>query len=301
MKKIILLLSLLVFITNINYSQTTSERDFSPVKSSVSIPSLELKNKVMNDDGFVDLNKKVFEDRNSSSDSTKEKNPLLSGAMSAVIPGLGQLYTKNYIKSAIFLAVEAGLWFTYAHFEKKGDDQTDYYQNYANANWSIKRYAYWLQKYGFPGSGGINLNAPNEVLRSQVNVCEDSSGFSHRLPEFGDQQYYEVIGKYQTYISGWSTADPNIITRDNFETYHLAQVTQYMADREQANTYYDHGTTAITIVILNHLLSAADAIWDVSVFNKRLEMKTSMKVSYTYNYFESKYRIAPFANLKVSF
>ncbi len=301
MKKIILSLSLLIIVTAFGYAQTKMPGDFSPLKKSAVLPSLELKNKVLNNDGYVDINKKVFEERNSSYDSSAKKNYFLAGLMSAVLPGSGQFYTKSYIKSAIFLAVEAGLWITYAHFQKKGNDQTDAYQNYADNNWSIKRYASWLQRYGFPGSGGINLNAPPEVLRAQVNVCENSSGFSHKLPDFGDQQYYEVIGKYQTYISGWSTADPNIITRDNYEAYHLSQVTQYMADRQQANTYFDHGTTAMSVVIINHILSAADAVWDVSIFNKNLKVKTSMKVNYMYNYFDSGYRLAPFANLKVYF
>ena len=74
-----------------------------------------------------------------------------------------------------------------------------------------------------------------------------------------------------------------------------------MSDRQQANKYYDNGTTAITVVIVNHVLSAADAIWSVSVFNKKLDMKTSMRVEYLYNSSELQYRLTPFANLKVYF
>ncbi len=301
MRKIILSLTLLIFLAGTVYSQTSLPGNIKFESSSQNIPSLELKNKVLNDDKNIDITNNVFSNHNINRDSTKEKELMLGGLMSAVLPGAGQFYAKKYIKSAVFLAVEAGLWVTYAIFQKKGDDQTEMYQNYANNNWSIRRYASWLQRYGFPGSGVIDLNAPNEVLRGQVNICEDSSGFSHKLPDFGDQQYYEVIGKYQTYISGWSTADPNVITRNNYENYHLPQVAQYMSDRQQANKYYDNGTTAITVVIVNHVLSAADAIWSVSVFNKKLDMKTSMRVEYLYNSSELQYRLTPFANLKVYF
>jgi hypothetical protein len=230
----------------------------------------------------------------------KEKSPILAAAMSAIIPGTGQFYAKKYVKSAIFLGVEAGLWIAYAIFQKKGDDQTDSYRKYADENWTIQKYATWLKTEGFPGSGSIDPGLENlEILRQQVNACEDSSGFSHKLPPIGDQQYYEVIGKYQNYVSGWSEAFG--VTKNNYQTFKLAQVDYYMNERELANTYYNNGSMTLTVVIVNHLLSAADAVWSVSVFNKSLKVSTSVNVKYIYSMSDFKYNLTPFANLKVSF
>ena len=47
-------------------------------------------------------------------DSSKLKSPFIGAGLSAIIPGAGQFYAKNYLKTAIFLAVEAGLWINYA-------------------------------------------------------------------------------------------------------------------------------------------------------------------------------------------
>ena len=54
--------------------------------------------------------------------------------------------------------------------------------------------------------------------------------------------------------------------------------TDYSYDRQEANSYYDKATTSLTLVVLNHILSAADAAWSVSMFNK--DLKSKNKCSY---------------------
>ena len=103
---------------------------------------------------------------------------------SGIIPGTGEFYAKSYIKGAIFLAIEAGLWIAYANYENKGDEQTQNYQNYANQNWDVYKYAGWLKDQNFSGSDGIDLSANKETLRRQINVCE-AQNFSHQLPPYG--------------------------------------------------------------------------------------------------------------------
>ena len=231
----------------------------------------------------------------------ERKSPFVAAALSAVIPGLGQFYSKNYLKGGIWLGIEAGLWVLNIVFNKKGDNQTTTYENYANGNWDIKRYASWLKTQGFPGSSGINPVEQNfEVLRSEVNVCE-SQNFSHTLPPFGDQQYYEVIGKYQNFITGWTTAIGQDINKNNYGSYHLQEVSDYMTMRNDANNFYTNGTLVLDIVILNHLLSAADAVWTVSLFNKSLYFKTSINAKYIYSGTNGRYNLVPFVNMNLYF
>lgn len=300
MKNKILILLVIIFTCN-----TLSAQDIIENKD-MSIPSgdfrlMDLKENVIGSEKVTGLTENKFSgEKINLFNSDKEKNPILAAALSAIVPGTGQFYAKNYVKSAIFLGVEAGLWITYAIFQKKGDDQTDIYRKYADDNWSVRKYASWLKTEGFPGSGIIDPNLQNlEILRQQINACEDSAGFSHKLPPFGDQQYYEVIGKYQNYVSGWSEAIG--VTKNNFQTFKLAQVDFYMNERERANTFYNNGSLTLTVVIVNHILSAADAVWSVSIFNKSLEVKTSVNVKYIYSMSDFRYNLTPFANLKVSF
>jgi hypothetical protein len=234
-------------------------------------------------------------------DSSKLKSPILGSLFSAVVPGSGQLYAKNYLKSAIFIAAEAGLWVVYAVFQGKGNDQTTTYQNYANGNWNMRKYAQWLKDQSFTGANGIDLGSNDVTLRAQINACESASGFSHQLPPPGDQQYYEVIGKYQTYISGWSSADVGIINKNNYETYHLQQVSDYMDSRQKANDYYNKGTTTLMVVVLNHLVSAVDGFLSVNSYNNKYVLKANVSFAPVYSYQLGRTVVTPFANVSFTF
>lgn len=300
MKKNILIILVIIFTCSISPAQDIKDNNDNIINPG-EFRIMNLKEQVIGSEIELNLTDSQFSrDLLNPNKNSKEKNPILAAALSAVIPGTGQFYAKSFVKSAIFLGVEAGLWITYAIFQKKGDEQTDSYRKYADENWTIQKYATWLKTEGFPGSGSIDPGLQDlEILRQQVNACEDSSGFSHKLPPFGDQQYYEVIGKYQNYVSGWSEAFG--VTKNNYQTFKLNQVDFYMNEREQANTYYNNGSLTLTVVIVNHLLSAADAVWSVSIFNKSLEVKTSVNMKYIYSMSNFKYNLTPFANLKLSF
>lgn len=302
MKKTLVLILLLILVNGRSYTQDASE-DFQFSKhKEINLKyqkNLELKNKIIYGDNRISLKDSLYVTQEPKSNSNR-KSEFLGGLFSAIIPGAGEFYAKSYIKSAIFLAVEAGLWIAYGIFQKKGNDQTEFFQNYANQNWDIYKYAEWLKNQGFPKAGDINLGAPYETLLAQINACEEVN-FSHTLPRFGEQQYYEVIGKYQNFIVGWSTADPIYINKTNYINYKLAQVDQYMSDRQKANDYFDNGTTMSMVVILNHIVSAADGVWSVIRYNKGLDVKTNVSFHSKYSFYQHRSVIVPHLNLSVSF
>jgi hypothetical protein len=239
------------------------------------------------------------------STAPKKKSPYLGALFSGLIPGTGEFYAESYIKAAVFFAIEAGLWTAYAVYDGKGDDQTEQFQQYANTYWSINKYARWLKDQQFTGYNEI-INPDNqnlEELRLQVNSVERQN-FSHQLPPFGEQQYYELIGKYQNFVVGWEDADPSISKNPSssnyYGTYKTKMYTDYAADRQQANDYYDMASTSTTLVIVNHLLSAADAAWSVSMFNKDIRVKSSLRLQPKLG---SDYKkvIVPMANVNVTF
>ncbi len=233
-------------------------------------------------------------------DSSKLKSPILGASMSAIIPGAGQIYAKSFIKSAIFIAVEAGLWITYAVFQGKGNDQTTTYENYANQNWNMRKYAQWLKDQSFQRADQINMSSDDYTLRLQINYCEEIN-FSHQLPPPGDQQYYEVIGKYQNYVTGWSTADVTVINKNNYGTTKLSQVSFYMDERQKANDYYNNGTTTLMVVVLNHLVSAVDGFLSVNSYNNKYILKGSVSFQPVYSSKLGKSVVTPFANISFTF
>ena len=101
----------------------------------------------------------------------------------------------------------------------------------------------------------------------------DGRYYSHTLPPYGDQQYYELIGKYPQYNPGWNDAMFPFAYGDPLSPNFL----YYSNERGKANTFYNRATTAVTIAVINHVLSALDAGWSASSYNTvhaRVEMET---------------------------
>ena len=249
---------------------------------------LELTDKVVHNGTEYQYSKEFDKVTKTEATKTGEKSPVLGALMSAVLPGAGEFYAQSYIKSAIFLALEIGLWTMYGINQSNGNSTTEEYQNIANQNWDIYKYAAWLKNQNFQGAQGIDLNVDKETLRRQVNVVEQQN-FSHSLPEFGAQQYYEVIGKYQS------------VNSSNYLTYRPSQVDDYMGIRQDANDYYDMASLSTNLVIVNHILSAADAAWSVTMFNKDLKVHTSLEMRSLYSTKEGRRINVPFEKFTIDF
>ena len=79
-----------------------------------------------------------------------KKSPILAGVFSLLIPGTGEIYTEEYLKAGIFLAIEAIVVTTAVVYDNKGDNKTTEFQNFADDytnpdhNWNVVKYADWL-------------------------------------------------------------------------------------------------------------------------------------------------------------
>lgn len=238
-----------------------------------------------------------------SSDAAREVvyqslySPLRAGVFSAVIPGAGQLYTNNYWQSAAFFGAEVLMWVLYAVNEKKGDNQTNLYNNYANKNWSAIRYAYWIRdnypayykNVIVPGQQAADIsNSWIYVNWNELNAAENAiggnltmTGFSHQLAPHGDQQYYEMIGKYAQFGGGWNDAATfktgGFTKEDVLVNNGLGNVSPnffaYQDMRNDAERFYTIATTVSYIIVANHVLSALEAAWNASKLNHRIKLQ----------------------------
>ena len=212
------------------------------------------------------------------------RSPVLAGALSLLLPGAGEIYAQSYVLGATFIALETAGWFLNIGYNKKGDDATAYFQEYADTHWSAVRYAKWLNTYAhnFEGSDDRLIQIPidettpglqewQRVNWSTMNTVEAAIPvFSHRLPQHGEQQYFELIGKYDQYSYGW---DDKTTTSDGWSDYRTisANFHSYSLQRGHANDQYNMATTIASLIVLNHILSAADAAWAAARFNQHIE------------------------------
>lgn len=255
----------------------------------------------------------------------KEKSPWLAGLLSLAIPGAGEVYSKSYVKGAVFFAVEAASWFFVYHYNKKGDQQTQAYQDYANQHWSAVRYTEWtLNNIGVLTNGYQSRTqyesrvfdsdydplAPCPppftcVVWYELNKMEDSiglyappggNGYTHRLPNYGEQQYYELIGKYDEFSRGWDDADQSAIALSDLPLKNNSQrFVDYQLMRAESNHQYDVASTWVSVVIVNHVLSALDAYWTATRYNKSLHAEAHM------NMIPTQFGLIPYTEMKLSY
>ncbi len=211
--------------------------------------------------------------------TSEKKSPILAGLLSLVIPGAGQIYNGDYWKAGLFLGAETGLIVTALAYEKKGDDKTVEFEAYADKNWDMVKYTEWILKYktelGLPDSASVSIDpnaslAPWErVNREQLNYWEGKI-FSHRIYPHGHQQYYEMIGKYLQFTYGWLDTPNSSVERNSPKPG--SKFDLYRNMRGEANDYYAVTSTMIQLIVVNHIVSAVDAIISTVLDNKAIDI-----------------------------
>jgi len=183
------------------------------------------------------------------------KSPLKAFLLSAAVPGAGQLYTGSKVKAAAFLGIEALAWTGYIVYHGKGDDRTDIYEAFADLHWSQIRY--------------------EDFLFSNWGVRDDHlvSLFTHHLPGTKTQQYYEMIGKYDQFVFGWDDVDTmatppipeNLGRADSRNRHHYENL------RHDANVMYGRATASLIVMMVNHVVSGAEAALAARNHNKNVQ------------------------------
>ncbi|MEI8134500.1 MAG: hypothetical protein WCH46_05395 [bacterium] len=192
-----------------------------------------------------------------SPNTPTHKSGFLAGALSAVLPGLGEYYVGDQIwRGIIFTAIDAGLWFERYHYISKGDDAYSSFQKYSDTYWSSKLYSDTLNF--LLGRAGKQYRISDSNDFSQINRAEDSlreffPNLTHNLPARGSQQYYELISKYIQFTGGW---------RDNLDGIpeHSAEYQKAAFMREDMNHQYEVADDFLYGLILNRVLSVIDAV-----------------------------------------
>lgn len=239
----------------------------------------------------------------------KLKSPILAGVLSALVPGAGEIYNGDYLKAALFLTIEGVTIFLNNHYTKKGDDQTIFFQNYADEYWSVVRYADWLNQWASALGGTANIHiSPDQNLKpwqrvnwDELNQAERSiKEFSHTLYPHGHQQYYEMIGKYPQYSQGWDDSKFALGQYSVAGEYYYdtkGKFIYYSGLRGKANEYYNIADKALIVTITNHIISMIDAIISANRYNSSVKVEMSLEPIQTPLFVD----YSPRLNLQISF
>jgi hypothetical protein len=107
-----------------------------------------------------------------------------------------------------------------------------------------------------------------ELNRMESDIAATATGtyYSHVLPSYNSQQYYELIGKYPQFNQGWDDAPPSF----NYGNQLSAEFQYYSGERGKANTYYSTASTFVALAFVNHVVSAVDGALSAGSYNRGL-------------------------------
>src|SRR6056297_697656 len=236
------------------------------------------------------------------------EKPGLALLSSGLIPGSGQLVNKNWIRGGLYAALEVVTIYMIVEFDNRGDRGKKRYENYADQNWSVTQYAKWLVEYhdvnglenpalndlrnmvaglepAFATSvdwNNIDIDILRAAERNSRFVTPDNlsnSTFSHILPGYGSQQYYELISKYYQFQAGWMDfPDSRFFTsRDGTSASNMFFRGASLAD--DFNNDYRTSKNFRMVLIANHVLSAFDSFFTFKLKQNRVQATTSMAPS----------------------
>ena len=253
----------------------------------------------------------------SHSDNSTFKKPGYLFMSSLILPGSGQMINGNPIRAGIYAALEITSIYMMIEHQKRGQRGERNYERFADNNWSVVQYASWLIDYhdfhnipnpylsqlrdmlnGVQSSfetsiewNLVNLMILRSVERNTPYITTDNleaNNFSHVLPAYGSQQYYELISKYYQYQAGWrdyhSFHDQLGHTGNQFSE-------RYFVDRNglYASPFFYQGVqmsrdfndnfrtrrTFLSLLIVNHFISAFDAYFTISLKQNRVNVTST--------------------------
>ena len=247
----------------------------------------------------------------------KRRSPGAAFAMSALVPGLGQAYNKQWGKAIAGFVVEAAIITGAIVWNNQGSTLETDYQQYAHAFWDPAKYANWLNDYNsylqinFPDA---MVDAPSIAVPNQIDFrnpdawsqaewtvvldffseiqnverdmfhLETLAAFSHTLPDFSEQQYYELVGKYYQFAPGWEdypawrdengeytvAIDPSMTGPDDTRPNVSSRFFQYADDHAHANDVLRRASRVTTLLIATHFIAAIEAAVSAKLHNDRI-------------------------------
>lgn len=239
-----------------------------------------------NQERFAMLQEAADEVKVEVKEDIQKKSGLKAAFFSAVIPGAGQVYTKNYWRAALYAGLEIALWSANIIYNNKGDDVDVRMRAYGDEHWSEKQYwsflNYKASEQGLPHYP-FDENDPNKLLidynpdvADDLRHLEGDLGYTHVLPSTKTQQYYEMIYKYlHQFGVGWDDVmatfgDPFYYDGGDF-TVLTPNVATYRDLRNESNGYYDMANTMLMVILVNHVASTIDAAFSAKKYNEGLQ------------------------------
>ena len=212
----------------------------------------------------------AWDDSNPSSGSKGKYLPVL---YSLLIPGTGEIALGYPKRGVALIALEVAAWVGYAYYRDQGLDGRAEFEAFADKYWTEDR---WIMEH--PAVAGLPPD-----LRTFENL--DSIGqyhwtgwpgyHSYAAKDDVKLNYYENIGKYDWFISGWEDWDGvsrNTALRD-----------EYRGLRRQSNSDLDKADYFVYLSIATRVFSLVETVILVRRSGSDDGSEASEKRSYSFD------------------
>lgn len=180
---------------------------------------------------------------------------------SILVPGLGEIMNGSTLRGAFFMGVEAiglGLYF---NWNSKGKDLEKEFREVADETWDPLSYLAWR------GSTISRNSSITHALPCSTYIDDYlSTGDFGSCPDSEVQQYYELLGKYDQFVAGWTdlvyveTGSRAEATRvDSVENFLSEARLAYEIQRDDSNRFLKRASAVTGLLLVNHVISAIDA------------------------------------------
>jgi hypothetical protein len=178
-------------------------------------------------------------------------------------PGIGEISMGYYVRGVALAGIEAAAWAGYINYRDQGLESRAAYESFADEHWT---HAKWVADHpaveGLPPSFH-NFESIDSIGRTSWTGWP---GYHTYAPKDEQKQnFYENIGKYDWFISGW--ADWNLATKPRDTDLR----TTYRAMRKESNDQLDTADKFIYLSIATRVFSVLETY--LLVRKKRSEEK----------------------------
>jgi hypothetical protein len=230
------------------------------------------------------------------------KSPRRAMFMSLLLPGSGQLYVggkqSRYVRGVFYLAEEVALISgLYYHSIYKYDKQVKKYKNFATEHFSVTIYekamnniydpsydTHFKNLYGQEREsyckafyGNSALSTCTENFGKNANVNGEPINPNDNTPLYNSSAYYSVIAS-ENFVLGWKDAQPASGIEANLGKEEPVYIplgssnyySEYLSMRKKASKLADSQALFLGALILNHIVSAVDAVLSARAHNNSL-------------------------------
>jgi hypothetical protein len=178
--------------------------------------------------------------------------------LSTLMPGVGEIYLGYRWRGAALVTLEVAAWAGYFYYRNEGLDSREAYESFADQYWNYQK---WIGDHK-DGGQGYTLEELEEAGRNKAG-SQDWPGYIPWVSKEEDKQhYYENIGKYDWFISGWQDYDPNF-TDPNTDSGFMEDTAlrdEYRSMRKESNDQLDNSNKFVYLSIGVRVFSIVETL-----------------------------------------